>query len=200
MISDGTNSFGVTKTGNGTLDLLSTNTFKGGTTVVAGTLDVASGGSLASAVTVDNMAILTGGGTINGVVTVDKGGLDFPRAWNRCLEYRHRSVFKGGASYQVQLRWYFGRYLGYDQLNVLGAINLNQDGSTGTQLIASLASDLHRAVATGFVATIVKNDGTFGGVAPGVASPTFCRFDRRNQHPYRQLLIQAFLCRRKWGR
>ena len=56
------------------------NTYTGPTTVLGGTLNVNSPGSLAagSAVTVDNGGILGGGGTISGNVTVQSGGATLP--------------------------------------------------------------------------------------------------------------------------
>jgi len=76
VISGSTSTFGLSKTGGGTLVLSGTNTYTGATTVSAGTLFV--NGSLASgsAVTVSNSGTVLGGtGTINGSVTVNSGAI-----------------------------------------------------------------------------------------------------------------------------
>src|SRR5438309_4379254 len=75
VISGSTSTFGLSKTGGGTLTLSGANTYSGATTVSAGTLFV--NGSLAagSAVTVSNSGTVLGGtGTINGSVSIASSG------------------------------------------------------------------------------------------------------------------------------
>ena len=63
---------GVTKIGNGVLNLNAANNYTGNTVVSNGTLNV--NGTVPGTVTVRSGATLGGNGTINGVVTVDAGG------------------------------------------------------------------------------------------------------------------------------
>lgn len=74
----GANSIGLTKLGNGTLELSGANTYTGATTVSAGTLLV-SGSLGATAITVSG-GTLGGNGSIGGAVTVDGGGFVSPGA------------------------------------------------------------------------------------------------------------------------
>ncbi len=64
--------------GAGMLTLAATNSYSGPTSVNGGTLRVASTGSVASAITVNNSGILGGPGTNSGLVTVTSGGILAP--------------------------------------------------------------------------------------------------------------------------
>lgn len=72
VISNGSFTTALTKTGTGTLTLSGANTYTGTTMISAGSLNLT--GSLASAVTVGNGNTLTGTGTLNGATTVNNGG------------------------------------------------------------------------------------------------------------------------------
>lgn len=81
VIANGASSVGkLVKSGDGTLALTAVNTYTGTTTASSGALLVNSPGSThaSSAVTVQNGGILGGTGTINGIVTVNVGGIVQP--------------------------------------------------------------------------------------------------------------------------
>jgi autotransporter-associated beta strand protein len=73
--------FGLTKSGTGTLNLQTANTYQGGTLVANGTLlvnNTAGSGTGTNTVTVNSGGILGGSGIISGNVTVNSGGLTCP--------------------------------------------------------------------------------------------------------------------------
>ncbi len=82
VIADGTGggALALTKSGSGALTLAGVNTYTGGTTVGAGTLELAPSGQLpaGSSVMVTGSGVLSGTGRANGAVTVGGGGTISP--------------------------------------------------------------------------------------------------------------------------
>ncbi|HSY19584.1 MAG TPA: autotransporter-associated beta strand repeat-containing protein [Candidatus Acidoferrales bacterium] len=92
----------LTKTGSGTLTLLGTNAYTGGTMVSAGKLLV-NGSLAAGAVTITNGGVLGGTGVISGPVTINSGGMLAPGNPLGTLTISNTLLLAGGSiSVQVQ--------------------------------------------------------------------------------------------------
>jgi autotransporter-associated beta strand protein len=137
---------GVTKLGAGTLVLSAIDTYRGPTTVAAGTLTV--NGSIAnSAVTVNSGATLSGIGTVGGL-TINSGGTFAPGNSPGTMTVAGNLAFQSGAPYLVQI-------------NSTTASSTNASGS------AALAGTVQAAFASGSYATrtytILSAAGGLGG-------------------------------------
>jgi autotransporter-associated beta strand protein len=80
IVSDGGNAYGLTKDGDGSLQLTRVNTYTGATTVDGGILRVDGSLNASSAVTVNSGGTLGGTGTVNGAISVASGGAVAPGA------------------------------------------------------------------------------------------------------------------------
>ena len=81
VVSDGGNTYGIEKTGAGSLNLSGANTYAGTTAVSAGTLvvsNVSGSGTGTDAVSVASGATLSGTGSLSGLVTIQDGGIIAP--------------------------------------------------------------------------------------------------------------------------
>ncbi|MEI6674845.1 MAG: autotransporter-associated beta strand repeat-containing protein [Verrucomicrobiota bacterium] len=74
-IGDGVNTFGLTKDGSATLSLTGANTYKGTTTVNAGTLQLDGSTAAGSTVAVGTAGTLSGSGTVHGNATLTGSGV-----------------------------------------------------------------------------------------------------------------------------
>ncbi len=153
-------SWGLTKSGDGTLTLSGANAYSGATTVDAGTLVVE--GSITSGVTVNSSATLGGSGSV-GAVTVNSGGVIAPGSSPGILDTGDFSL-KAGATLTSQIG---GTTVDtqYDQINVKGSVTL------AGALDLVLINNFNPAFGNAF--TIINNDaadavnGTFAGIAQG---------------------------------
>ena len=125
---------GLNKRGKGTLALSGSNTYEGGTTVIAGTLKVnntTGSGTGKGAVTVNSGATLAGSGAISGAVTV--AGTLAPGDGVGIITIGNNLTFQSGSSLTVEVG---GLKAGtsYDQVTVSGAVTLagSLDVSFGT--------------------------------------------------------------------
>ncbi len=145
-------SWGLTKSGDGTLLLSGSNAYTGTTTVDAGTLVVE--GSITSGVTVNSGATLGGSGSV-GAVTVNSGGVVAPGSSPGILNTGDFSL-KAGATLTSQIG---GTTVGtqYDQINVTGSVTL-----AGT-LDLVLINNFNPASGNEFI--IINNDGTTDAVS-----------------------------------
>ena len=162
---------GINKTGDGTLQLSGANTYTGATTIKAGTLQLLTGGSLASlsiivgdtgstgavldAITsgliVASGQTVSGIGTIKGSTTIQSGGVISPGNSAGILTNLGNISLDPNSTFQAEINGIIAG-TGYDQLNVTGA--------TSTATLAGMLS-----VTTGFTPTtgslffLVDNDG-----------------------------------------
>jgi autotransporter-associated beta strand protein len=138
-VVSGTNC-GLTKAGDGTLELRKANTYTGATVVNAGTLLVNSPGSLdvASAVAVNDGGTLGGTGTIGGAVTVASGGVLAPGAIAGTLKANTSVAMAEGAIYN----WEFTSPTEADKVVITGSLQLDSGwklslGGAGTPAFPS---------------------------------------------------------------
>jgi uncharacterized repeat protein (TIGR01451 family) len=158
----GTNagSWGLTKSGAGTLTLAGANTYSGATLVSAGTLLV--DGSITSPVTVTNGGTLGGAGTVSNTVTVNAGGTLSPGSSPAILSTGSVSL-TAGSTLTAELN---GATVGaqYDQLRVNGGVSL---GNATLNVVPGFTPS------PGQTFTIIANDladavvGTFSGLPEG---------------------------------
>jgi autotransporter-associated beta strand protein len=156
-------SYGLIKSGLGTLVLLADNASSGATTVNAGRL-IVNGSISHSAVTVKHGATLAGHGTTSNITALG-GGILSPGPGIAILH--SGSVVLGRHShFAVQLGGASPGQRGYDQLDVTGTVNL-----TGAKLDLSLLGAFHGH--NGETFEIIDNDGIdpvtghFAGLAEG---------------------------------
>jgi fibronectin-binding autotransporter adhesin len=138
----------VTKTNTGVLTLAAANTYTGTTTISAGTLLL--NGSSASA-TVVNGGVLAGAGTITSSVSVGDGGTLAPGNSPGTLNTGSLSLTGANATIAMEIG---GIGAGeYDQINVTGAVNLNDNGRIAITLLSFIPSPTD-------IFFLVLNDGT----------------------------------------
>jgi hypothetical protein len=156
-------SYGLIKSGLGALVLSAANAYSGATTVKAGTLTI-NGSIVHSTTTVDAHATLSGHGT-TGNITVLGGGILSPGGGTAIL-HTGNLVLDPHAHFVVQLGGANPGPHGYDQLDVIGTVNL-----TGAKLDLSLLGAFHGH--NGETFEIINNDGIdpvtghFAGLAEG---------------------------------
>lgn len=115
----------LSKTGAGTLSITDTGNLSGATTVAAGTLQV--DGSIAdSAVTVESGAVLSGSGTVGGIV-LNLGSTISPGNSPGTLTVDGDAFWNAGANYNWQIHdatGVAGSPTGWDLINVTGVLDL----------------------------------------------------------------------------
>ncbi len=158
-ISNGTQAGDLVKTGAGTLVLTGADTYTGSTEVAAGTLNVQ--GSLASSVSVDNGATLTGTGSTGGM-TIASGALVSPGGNGiGTLTVNGNLSLASGASYQVNATDTGGS----DLIHATGTATLG-----GASVIA-LEAGSNWSATTKYTILTANNgvSGTFGGATSNFA-------------------------------
>jgi len=126
IANNGTGATSLTKAGAGTWVLGGANTYTGATNVNAGTLLIATGGSLnaSSAVAVNSGGTLGGTGNVNGTVTVSVGGILSPGN-SPGLQNMGSLVLTDGGNYNWQILDATGvAGVGFDTINLSGSLNL----------------------------------------------------------------------------
>jgi fibronectin-binding autotransporter adhesin len=153
---------GLTKDGAGTVTLSANNTYTGTTTVSAGTLLV--NGSQGSSAVSLNGGTLGGTGTVGAITSTASGGTVSPgQGGPGILNSGSVNWSSGSPAFVVQLNGTTAGS-GYDQLNVIGTVNLSG---------ATLSGTLGFSPALGTSFTIINNDGadpitgTFAGLPEG---------------------------------
>jgi len=157
-------SYGLIKSGRGTLVLSAGNAYAGPTTVTAGTLTI-NGSIVQSATTVDAHATLGGIGTTGNVTVLAAGSLA-PGGVRAGILNTGNVVLDRHAHFVAEIGGANPGLHGYDQLDVTGAVNL-----TGAKLDLSLPARFHPHRHETF--EIINNDGSdpvaghFAGLAQG---------------------------------
>ena len=153
----------VTKLGEGTLVLTSTSAFRGAFTIDGGTVLINGLLNKVSGVVVASAATLGGAGLIRGPVTVAANGNLAPGNSPGLLTTGSMTLLPA-ARFVVEINGSTTAGVDYDQLRVLGAVNLTDATLAAT---GSISGRLPRTI------TLIDNDGsdpiigTFSGVAEG---------------------------------
>lgn len=160
-IVDETAGSGLTKNGQGTLDLTGASTFTGATTVNAGTLLI--NGSSVSAATVIG-GILGGDGTITNSVSIGNSGTLSPGNSPGTLNTGSLSLTGTAATIVMEIS---GTATGlYDQVNVTGTVDLDGNGQIEVTMLSFVPqpTDIYFLILNDGVDAI---DGTLYGIAQG---------------------------------
>jgi len=116
---------GINKTGAGTLELSTTNTYVGPTNVNAGTLLLSGSTASSSAVSVNSGGTIAGAGTVNGSLTLVSGGAVAPGSGVGKLNAAS-STWQGGGIYKWEISDASAAAgSGYDLLNLTGGLTLS---------------------------------------------------------------------------
>ena len=150
---------GLTKTGDGTLNLTGDNSYTGPTTVSGGKLAV--NGSITSPVTVTDGGALGGNGTV-GSTDVGDGGIVVPGNSIGRLTVAGDLDFAAGSTYQVEVNA-AGQA---DRIDATGTVTIDSGAS-----VAVMAADGNYAGRTDYVILTGAGgvDGTFGSVTSDLA-------------------------------
>ena len=177
---------GLTKSGSGRNTLAAANSYSGATAVNAGTLEVASGGSISSSattvnsggtldvagtagnVTVNNGGTLKGSGTVS-ALSIASGGTLAPGNSTGILN-TGSTTFLGGGNYDWEIDTFGGGVVGtnWDFLNITGDLTIS--ASSGSQFIIDVISLLSSTDTAGLASNF--NDGTNYTFAIATASGT----------------------------
>jgi autotransporter-associated beta strand protein len=161
-LTDGGSAVAFTKAGSGSQILAGTVAHSGATTVSGGTLRVDGFSTRASAYAVNTGATLAGRGIITGAVTVNSGGNLAPGASPGTLRTGNLTL-AGGSNFQVELNG-AAAGTGYDQVDVIGTVNVTD---------ANLVATLNYAPSAGDLLYVINNDqldfvtGTFASLPQG---------------------------------
>jgi autotransporter-associated beta strand protein len=147
VIQDGTNAIALVKSGAGTLDLTGTNTYTGGTTVANGTLQVGSGGSLAS-----TGGVVLGSGTNSGTLALG----DSSGAVSQTLA----SLTTGGGTDNHVVGGYAS---GISTLTVNNSSSNTFDGTLGSGTTGTSTANNLALVASGSAPLILTGNNTYTG-------------------------------------
>ncbi len=153
----------LVKTGSGTLTLMGNNTFTGTVTVSGGTLLDRAGLPNVDPATVQSGTTLGGSGPVGGSVVVQNGGTLSPGASTDVFYVNTDLTMNAGSRLYLELNG-MPAGPGHDQVDVLGAVNLNSP---------NLAVNLGYTPALGDRYIIINNNGgaavngTFNGLPEG---------------------------------
>lgn len=155
---------GITKTGDGTLELTAANTYKGDTLVQAGRLLINGNQTSATGqVIIESGATLGGKGTVGGATVIRQGGmLDLGDTPGR-LNFKETLMFESASVFSVTLN--NGGVtavsgLDYDHVAVSGQVSLG-----GVLLDLNLTSNFEMTAREGVVFTILSSQGLLGTTA-----------------------------------
>ncbi len=173
VISNGSGTVALTKTGSGTQTLAVANNYTGATTISAGRLNVNGSTASGSAVTVQSTGTLGGTGTVAGTVNVLSGGTIAPGTSPGILNSGSVTM-TSGTTFAVEIGGTSpgNAITNHDQLNVTGTVDLG-----GATLTTTAFNSFVPIAGNTFV--ILKNDGseaitsTFAGLAEGATITNF---------------------------